>query len=31
VKTTIKNEVHLQEADLIVEDMAKVPIEKLLS
>ena len=31
VKTTIKNEIHLQEADLIVEDMAKVPIEKLLS
>ncbi len=30
VKTTIKNEIHLQEADLIVEDMTEVPIKKLL-
>jgi beta-phosphoglucomutase len=31
VKTTIKDESYLKEADLIVADMAKVPIEKLLS
>jgi len=31
VKTTIKNETHLREADKIVEDLEKVPIEKLLS
>lgn len=31
VKTTIKDETHLQEADMIFEDMAEVPIEELLS
>ncbi len=30
VKTTIKDETHLQKADLIVEDLEEVPIQKLL-
>ncbi len=31
VKTTIKDETYLQDADLIVEDMAKVPIDSFLT
>lgn len=31
LKTTIKNETYLKEADLIVEDMTEVPIKKFLS
>lgn len=30
VKTTIKDETHLQEADLIVDDISKIPISQLL-
>lgn len=30
VKTTIKNEIQLHEADSIVEDMAKVPLSDML-
>ena len=29
VKTTIKNELYLKEADLIVEDISKIPVEKI--
>lgn len=31
VKTTIQDEQYLREADLIVEDISKIPIEKLLA
>jgi beta-phosphoglucomutase len=31
VKTTIQDEQYLKEADLIVEDISKLPIEKLLA